>query len=67
MHKEIDQLGLDQKIINDKYMNFQKEKSIFQTERDNMMNELKNVESMMTHNQFKVMDEIAAYKNHFNI
>lgn len=45
--KEIEALKSTQSLQNEKYQNFLKEKLIFQTERDNMMNEMKNIEGLL--------------------
>lgn len=63
MSKEIESLKTTQTVQNEKYQNFLKEKLIFQTERDHMVNEIKNIEGLMQHQQYKTMDEIAAHKS----
>ena len=65
--KAIENMQGNCQVINEKYQSFLKEKIIMQTERDQMAFNIRQLEGLVQHSQMKCQDEIANYKNQFNI
>jgi uncharacterized protein YbjQ (UPF0145 family) len=62
MIKEIESVKTNNSIISDKYLSFQKEKEVFQTERDQANQQIKELEEMIRSAQDKTMEDINIFK-----
>ncbi len=67
MTKEIEDVKRTASVQNQGYQNFLKEKLIFESDRDHMQDQMRQLEGLLQSQQYKTMEDIGTFKTIFNL